>query len=121
MEDRPASLSRLVLVVRKIVIDCHHDHGDFEHWIKVIFIEDLHNHETQTTDSDQHFVKSVHCKQLGSIQIIKYRTHVIKGKKQIGTAVNMPQYKIIGHNTSFAQFFIKIIATILQALKKIVS
>ena len=108
-------------MVRKIVIDCHHDHGDFEHWIKVIFIEDLHNHETQTTDSDQHLVKSVQCKQLGLVQIIKYRTHVIKGKKQIGTAVNMPQYKIIGHNTSFAQFFIKIIATILQALKKIVS
>ena len=44
----------------------------------------------QKADSDQHLVKSVHCKQLGSVQIIKYRTHIIKGKKQIGTAVNMP-------------------------------
>ena len=72
----------------------------------------------QKADSDQHLVKSVHCKQLGSIQIIKYRTHVIKGKKQIGTAVNMPQYGIIGHNTSFAHFFIIFFSTTLQALKK---
>ena len=44
----------------------------------------------QKADSDQYLVKSVHCKQLGSVQIIKYRTHIIKGKKQIGTAVNNP-------------------------------
>ena len=69
----------------------------------------------QKADSDQDLVKSVHCKQLGLVQIIKYRTHVIKGKKQIGTAVNMPQYGIIGHNTSFARFFIIFFSAVLQA------
>ena len=72
----------------------------------------------QTTDSDQNLVKSVHCKQLGLVQIIKYRTHVIKGKKQIGTAVNMPQYELIGQNTSFARFFITSSPQYCRQLKK---
>ena len=85
-------------------------------WIKVIFIKDLHNHENPAKSwqwpafGEERIVKTI---RVGPDHKVSHAHHK-RQKANWNSCKHASQYEIIGHNTSFARFFIIFFSAVLQ-------